>query len=133
MSERTTTKTAVNSDLSSGPGALPKKEKARLAALTDQEIARAAKTDPDNPVLTSAELAEFKPVADAKKIRRALKLTQEAFARRFDIPLGTLRDWEQHRTEPDKAAQNFLKVISVAPDTVMQALSVGSDDTSSKT
>ncbi len=132
MSEGTTTKTVANSDLSSGPRALPAAEKERLAALTDQDIARAAKADPDNPILTNAELEEFKPVADAKAVRRALKLTQEAFARKFDIPLGTLRDWEQHRTEPDKAAQNFLKVISAAPDTVTQALSASSGNAGKK-
>jgi len=36
-----------------------------------------------------------------KIIRRALHLTQEEFAERYHIPLGTLRDWEQGRAEPD--------------------------------
>ena len=91
--------------------------------MTDEDIAFAAESDPDNPILTAADLEEFRPVADAKAIRRTLKLTQEAFARDFDIPIGTLRDWEQHRTEPDKAAQNYLKIVSVDPDAVKQALS----------
>jgi len=29
-----------------------------------------------------------------------LQLTQEEFAPRYHIPLGTLRDWEQGRAEP---------------------------------
>jgi DNA-binding XRE family transcriptional regulator len=37
-----------------------------------------------------------------KTLRRALALTQEEFAARFRIPLGTLRDWEQGRSEPDQ-------------------------------
>jgi len=123
MSENTTIKTAVNFDLSPRPAKLLADEKARLDGSTDQDIIKAANTDPDNPILTSAELAKFKPIANAKQIRRSLMLTQEAFAQTFHIPIGTLRDWEQHRTEPDKAAQNFLKVISVAPDAVKQALS----------
>ncbi len=34
------------------------------------------------------------------------------FAERFRIPIGTLRDWEQRRSEPDQAAQAYLKVIA---------------------
>ena len=37
----------------------------------------------------------------AKIIRRALGLSQEEFAARYRIPIGTLRDWEQGRTTPD--------------------------------
>ena len=120
MSDDTTTKSVAKFD---APRRLSREEKARLDGLSDKDIARAAQSDPDNPVLTAADLEEFKPVADAKQIRHSLKLTQEAFARAFHIPIGTLRDWEQHRTEPDQAAQNFLKVISVTPDAVKQALS----------
>lgn len=120
MSGNTTTKTVANFDK---PPRLSRPEKARLDGLTDDAIARAAGDDADNPVLTQAELAQFEPVADAKRIRRALNLTQEAFAQTFHIPLGTLRDWEQHRTEPDQAARNLLKVIAAAPETVKDALS----------
>jgi hypothetical protein len=38
-------------------------------------------------------------------LRRALRLTQEEFAARYQIPLGTLRDWEQQRAEPDRPAR----------------------------
>lgn len=120
MSGSTTTKTVANFDK---PPRLSKAEKARLDGLTDDAIARAAGDDADNPVLTQAELAKFEPVADAKRIRRALNLTQEAFAQTFHIPIGTLRDWEQHRAEPDQAARNLLKVIAAAPETVRDALS----------
>jgi len=120
MSGNTTTKTVANFDK---PPRLSKAEKARLDGLTDDAIARAAGDDADSPVLTQAELAEFEPVADAKRIRRALNLTQEAFSLAFHIPIGTLRDWEQHRAEPDQAARNLLKVIAAAPETVKDVLS----------
>ena len=97
-------------------------DRIRLNAMTDADIARAAHDDTDNPVLGDDELATFKPVADVKVIRHSLRLTQEAFAREYRIPIGTLRDWEQRRTEPDATARNFLKVISVAPDLVKAAL-----------
>jgi putative transcriptional regulator len=51
-----------------------------------------------------------------------LGLSQEDFATRYQIPLGTLRDWEQGRAEPDQAAKAYLKVIARAPDVVRDAL-----------
>lgn len=119
MSESIMKRTVV--DFSKAPS-IRDEDRTRLDAMTDADITHAAQGDPDNPILNDEELATFKPVADVKAIRKSLHLTQEAFAREYDIPLGTLRDWEQHRTEPDKAAQNLLKVISVAPDVVKEAL-----------
>jgi putative transcriptional regulator len=55
-------------------------------------------------------------------IRRALKLSQEDFAAAFHIPVGTLRDWEQRRKEPDAAARAYLRVIAREPETVRKAL-----------
>ena len=37
---------------------------------------------------------------------------------RIRIPLGTLRDWEQGRTEPDQPARAYLTVIAHDPDGV---------------
>jgi putative transcriptional regulator len=55
-------------------------------------------------------------------IRHRLRLSQEEFAAQFHIPIGTLRDWEQHRKEPDAAAKAYLRVIALAPDVVRKAL-----------
>ena len=55
-------------------------------------------------------------------IRRALRMTQEEFAEAYRIPVGTLRDWEQGRTEPDQANRAYLRVISVDPEFVKRAL-----------
>jgi putative transcriptional regulator len=49
-------------------------------------------------------------------------MSQSEFAKTFHIPLGTLRDWEQHRREPDQAAQAYLNVIAREPDAVRRAL-----------
>jgi putative transcriptional regulator len=49
-------------------------------------------------------------------------LTQEAFAARFRIPLGTLRDWEQGASEPDQPARAYLTVIARNPKAVTRAL-----------
>jgi putative transcriptional regulator len=50
-----------------------------------------------------------------KVVRQALGLSQEEFAERFKIPVGTLRDWEQGRVEPDQAARAYLMVIARNP------------------
>jgi putative transcriptional regulator len=38
---------------------------------------------------------------NVRTIRRRLRLTQHEFSRRFGIPQGTLRDWEQGRRRPE--------------------------------
>jgi len=64
----------------------------------------------------------MKQTPQAKIIRRALALTQEEFSVRYHIPLGTLRDWEQGRAEPDQPTQAYLKVIARDPDHVDRTL-----------
>ena len=64
----------------------------------------------------------MKPVPRVKIIRRALGLTQEEFAARFRIPLGTLRDWEQGAKQPDQAARAYLSAIAGDPAGVQRAL-----------
>jgi len=51
-----------------------------------------------------------------------MALLQEEFATIFGIPIGTLRDWEQGRAEPDQAAQSYLRVIARNPKAVRKAL-----------
>ena len=45
----------------------------------------------------------------------ALSITQEEFAARYHIPLGTLRDWEQGCSDPDQPARAYLTVIAAIP------------------
>jgi putative transcriptional regulator len=76
----------------------------------------------DDKPLTDDDLKRMKRTPQAKIIRRALKLTQEEFAARYHISIGTLRDWEQARYEPDGAAKAYLKVIAREPEIVARAL-----------
>jgi putative transcriptional regulator len=59
---------------------------------------------------------------NVKDIRRRLRLTQDEFSRRFGIPQGTLRDWEQGRRRPEGPARAFLLVIQHEPKAVERAL-----------
>src|SRR5437588_11132175 len=88
-------------------------------------IERAARQDRDAQPLTQNDLKRMKRTSRAKIIRRALELTQEEFATRYHIPLGTLRDWEQGRSEPDQPARAYLTVIAHDPEGVKHALQAG--------
>jgi len=94
----------------------------RLRAMTDEEITAAAMADPDAQPMTPEQLRTARQVPRTKTLRRALALTQEEFAARYHIPLGTLRDWEQGRCEPDQPARAYLTVIAHDPEGVKRAL-----------
>src|SRR5260370_30450104 len=90
--------------------------------MSDEERHRAAVSDPDAPPATEAQLARARRVPTVRALRKKLNLTQEEFAARFHLPLGTVRDWEQGAHRPDKAAQVLLTVIARDPDAVVRAL-----------
>lgn len=94
----------------------------RADAMSATQRRAAAMADPDNRPMTDAEWAAAPRLPQVSVIRRALRLSQEDFAGAFHIPLGTLRDWEQGRKEPDAAARAYLRVIAREPDTVRKAL-----------
>jgi putative transcriptional regulator len=91
-------------------------------SMTVAAIERAARADRDAQPLTETDRKRMKRTPQAKIIRRALELTQEEFAARYHIPLGTLRDWEQGRAEPDQPAQAYLTLIARDPDHVNRTL-----------
>lgn len=70
--------------------------------------------------------AVFVPeTVDVAAIRKRLKLSQTAFAERFCLPVGTIRDWEQERRSPDRAAVVLLSIIDRNPDVVAKTLAAG--------
>ena len=90
--------------------------------MTPKQIEAAADADHDSRPLSAADLVRLKRTPQVKIIRRALGINQEEFATRYHIPLGTLRDWEQGRVEPDQAARAYLTVIVRDPEAVRRAL-----------
>jgi len=93
-----------------------------LRPMTPGAIEKAAQSDRDARPLTQADLKRMKRTPQAKIIRRALELTQEEFSARYHIPLGTLRDWEQGRAEPDQPTRAYLTIIASDPDRVRRIL-----------
>jgi len=114
MSADNTTKTTAK------PG---KHDWSRFDAMSEAERHAAASRDADAKPLTPADFKRMKRTPQVKVIRRALGLTQEEFAGRFHIPLGTLRDWEQGAATPDQSARAYLTVIARDPEAVRKALS----------
>lgn len=55
---------------------------------------------------------------DVKAIRKAAGKTQPEFAKAYGFPVGTVRDWEQGRRQPDSGSVTLLKMIETDPATV---------------
>lgn len=100
----------------------PKADWDAFDAMSDEERLAAALSDPDCPPATEAQLERARRVPAVKAVRKRLNLTQEEFAARFGLPLGTVRDWEQGAHRPDRAAQVLLRVIANEPEAVVRAL-----------
>lgn len=95
---------------------------------SDEEIAAAVADDPDEmPVRTEEELERARREEAARdvhgvlRLRRRLRIGQIDFANRYRVPLGTLRNWEQGRAEPDQAAKVLLAAIAADPEGVARA------------
>jgi putative transcriptional regulator len=63
----------------------------------------------------------IKPV-DVKALRQRIGKTQDQFSKDFKLPIGTVRDWEQHRREPETASKVYLSMIEADPEGVKRIL-----------
>lgn len=59
---------------------------------------------------------------DVREIREQSGLTQQSFADHFGFAVSTVRDWEQGRRRPEKAARILLMIIEKEPEAVKRAL-----------
>jgi putative transcriptional regulator len=59
---------------------------------------------------------------DIKAIRASLGKSQAEFALMIGVSVGTLQNWEQGRRRPEGPARALLKVASVNPKAVEEAL-----------
>ena len=112
--------TTISFDLD--PNNLPETDWAAFDAMTEEERHAAALSDPDAQPANEEQLVRAWRSPQVRTLRRRLNLSQEQFAQRFHLALGTVRDWEQGRNQPDHAARALLQVIAYAPDVVEEAL-----------
>ena len=90
----------------------------RIHAMTEAAIEASVASDPDAATFSDAELRALW----VQRVRTRTGLSQPDFAKKFRIPVGTLRDWEQARSEPDTAVMAYLRVIEKHPEAVLDAL-----------
>jgi putative transcriptional regulator len=64
---------------------------------------------------------ERAPPPDAKAIRKATGLSQFDFAWTYGFDVSALREWEQGRRTPSRAAQILLMTIQYEPEAVRRA------------
>jgi len=97
-------------------------DRARLAAMSDEEVTAAALSDPDAQPLTPERLREMRLGVRIKALRQRLGMTQEQFSETFRLPISTLRDWEQQRSQPDAPARALLMAIERDPEAMRRLL-----------
>ena len=104
------------------PRGFTPEERARLDAMTPEEIEANARSDPDNPPLTEDELDRMVAGRVARVARETAGMTQAQFADAFHINVSRLRDLEQGRHNPDRAVVAYLRVIARDPAAALAAL-----------
>ena len=62
------------------------------------------------------------PASFVRQVRTRCGLTQAAFAKKIEVPIETVRNWEQGKRSPRGPARALLKLIDKAPDTAFAAL-----------
>ena len=58
---------------------------------------------------------------DVRSLRLSLGMSQEQFARRFNLDLDALQNWEQGRRSPERAVWSYLRVIAANPKAAARA------------
>lgn len=59
---------------------------------------------------------------DVKAIRAKTRLSQVKFAAKLRVPVGTVRDWEQHRRSPDAPARTLLGMVDADPKAALDLI-----------
>ncbi len=62
------------------------------------------------------------PARFVRQVRARCGLTQAAFAEKIEVPIETVRNWEQGKRSPRGPARALLKLIGHAPDAAFAAL-----------
>jgi putative transcriptional regulator len=98
------------------PGALlpGRIDRARVDSTTEKELALQKAAD---EAMAMQDAAKF-----ARRVRKRLGFSQSEFAERIDVPLDTIRNWEQGKRSPTGAAKALLKLLDRLPEAALAAL-----------
>jgi putative transcriptional regulator len=83
---------------------------ARVDATTEEDIARQIVADNTDAMY------------DAARFARRLGLSQAQFSERIDVPIETIRNWEQGKRSPTGAAKSLLRILDKAPEVALAVL-----------
>ena len=92
----------------------PRVDRRKLDATTEVDLANQQAEDDAEAMQDAARFV--------RRVRQRLGLTQQEFARRIDVPLDTIRNWEQGKRYPTGAARALLKVLDRVPKAALSAL-----------
>ncbi|GGK20038.1 hypothetical protein GCM10011322_03380 [Salinarimonas ramus] len=101
---------------------MPPERRARLDAMTDDEIERRALEDPDAQPMTDEELARAVAGRSVRLSRQRDGLSQPEFAARYALPLDTVVALEAGSLLPDPALEAYLGAIERDPQSVLRSL-----------
>ena len=62
-----------------------------------------------------------------RDVRSRCGLTQAAFAEKIEVPIETVRNWEQGKRYPRGPARALLKLIDSVPEAAFAALAVADE------
>ncbi len=85
-----------------------------LDATTEADVLR---HEAEDEAEAMADAARF-----ARRVRRRLGFSQAEFASRIEVPLETIRNWEQGKRCPTGAAKALLRILDKAPEAALAAL-----------
>ena len=70
--------------------------------------------------LASTRVRVVNPQNEVATARMKLGMTQEAFAKLLDTPVGTVRGWEQGCRQPPPSAKVLMRVATKYPEQVLE-------------
>ena len=86
----------------------------KFDATTEEDVALHEAEDETEAIKDAAKYAQ--------RIRKRLGMTQIEFSNLLDVPLDTIRNWEQGRRSPTGAAKTLLKILNNSPELALVAL-----------
>jgi putative transcriptional regulator len=76
----------------------------------------------DGKIVLSSRIINVPDNINVKQIRIKYGLTQNEFANHFGFTLNSVKDWEQGRRNPERAARILLAIIDKEPHVVERVL-----------
>jgi len=94
-------------------------DKEKFDSFSDADIERMIDEDPDLAPRTETLLPYF----EARDVRIKLGLSQQKFAKKLDLPVAIVRNWERNGTPVEPVLQALLRILDRIPEAALGVLS----------